>query len=392
MASSGSISSENIPHVLQVTGGLEAGGSDIVVLSAAEALAGQCEMDYLVFGENRGKLEDRALATGGRVLRMKPLTELGPVKFLKELELLLVNNHYDAVHSHINLGAGLIMRAAEAAGVPIRITHSHSTRYPSRGPIHSLYQLVSRKLIVKHSTSFAACGQEAGKALLGSAWEKADARVIPNGIKVDDFVNVRERRASVRTSLDLSADQLVVGIIARLVPEKNHNFILDVMALDKKLGGEAVLLMIGDGALREDLEHRVVEFGLSDRVRFLGVRQDIPDLLATLDLLVLPSLFEGIPLVLIEAQAAGIPALVSEGVPHEVDLGLGLLNWLSLDEPSAWQRAFYNQITPPNSSDIQRRFEETGYSLESSAQLFLRMYNPPSIDRGAAGSGSSTWD
>ncbi|MCX6399583.1 MAG: glycosyltransferase [Propionibacteriales bacterium] len=360
-------------------GSLDTGGAEMMVVSAAEALAGQCTVDYLVFndragGVHIGALEERARNAGGTVLRVDPLRKSGPVKFVSELTELLEGRDYDALHSHINLASGLVMKAARAADIPIRIVHSHITKPAPRSIPWRIYGALSRHLLRRYSTGFAACSDVAGRTLFGDTWAKRHGTVIPNGVKVDLFLHARDHRDAVRGELGLAPDQFVVGMVARFFPQKNHQFMLDVLALDKARGGDAFLLLIGDGPLRSDLEEKIADLGLGDRVRLLGLRTDVPRLLGALDLMAMPSRYEGVPVSLVECQAAGVPAVVSDAVTTDCDLGLDLITWLSLESPEPWQRQLERQVRPPTPDLVAERVAAAGYDVESSARRLLSLY------------------
>jgi glycosyltransferase involved in cell wall biosynthesis len=266
------------------------------------------------------------------------------------------------------------MKAAHAEAVPVRIAHSHTTSGTAHTVARRAYRALSRKLIAQHSTALAACSREAGLGLFGSLWSDGAGQVIPNGVDVERFAHVRDQRETSRERLGLAPGQTAIGMIARLVDPKNHDFMLDVIGLDRANAGSRVLLIIGEGPLRSVLERRVEELAISDRVRFLGLRDDVPDILGALDFVVLPSKHEGLPVTVVEAQAAGVPALVSDRVTRESDLGLGTITWLPLDDPREWLRALHVETPRPAPSEVRARFAAAGYDIQSSAAKLLALY------------------
>jgi glycosyltransferase EpsF len=178
-----------------------------------------------------------------------------------------------------------------------------------------------------------------------------------------------------RNHLGAPADVLLVGSIARLIPGKNHNFMLDVLAVDGERGGNMHLVVIGDGHLRPDLEVRARSLGIQHRVHFLGVRHDVPELLHGLDVVILPSLYEGLPLNLVEAQASGTPAVVSDRITREVDLGLGLVRFLSLDSAAEWREVLCESLPQtPGPQVIRRTFLERGYDSSEAARRTAHLF------------------
>lgn len=337
------------------------GGAETMVVTAAEALSGQCKMDFLVFGDIRGELEERALALGGSILRMGSPRELGPIRFVKELTQILKRQEYNAVHSHINLASSWVMFAARRAEVPIRVAHSHNTSEVGLGIHRRVYRWVSRRLLDAHSTNLVACSEEAGRHLFGQAWDTNRGIVILNGIDLERFLASGQSTRSMRAEWGLSEEDIAIGMVASFSTQKNHEFMLGVMAEDKACNGRGILVLIGDGDLRETIENQARSLDISDRVQFLGVRHDIPDILGALDLLAMPSLYEGLPVSLIEAQAAGLPSLVSDQVDRGSDLGLGLIKFLPLSDPNFWQRELAIPREVPEKEVIRQKISAAGY-------------------------------
>lgn len=367
------IATARMPKVLQVTGSLDTGGAEMMVVSAAEALAGKCEMDFLVFSERKGTLEDRALSHG-RVWRLPSPRHLGPSSFLRELTRLLRTEQYDVVHSHINLASGVVMKAAEKAGVPIRIAHSHSSYHPATTAARRAYRYIAQRRILRHSTVYAACGEEAGRGLFGQSWHRGGGVVVPNGVDLQRFLLARDAREEAREALGIRAETLAIGMIARLIDVKNHEFMLRLLADEEVASSNWVLLIVGAGPLRQTLEQLATQLGIAERVRFLGLRDDVPAILGALDFLAMPSIFEGLPVALLEAQATGVKALVSDQVDPASDLGLGLVRWLSLGDATAWLRALGSTRAVPTPSIIEEKFIQAGYDLKSAAARWLDLY------------------
>jgi glycosyltransferase involved in cell wall biosynthesis len=197
---------------------------------------------------------------------------------------------------------------------------------------------------------------------------------VPNGVDVDRFAYSEHHRDLLRSELGLEMGVVVVGMIGRLADVKNHEFMLEVMALDARRNGSTVLLVIGDGPLMCELEAQVAQLGIGDRVRFLGPRTDVDRLMSALDWMVMPSHLEGLPLALVEAQSAGLPALVSEHVTREADLGLDLITWLPIDSPDVWQQRLAETTERPPPDAVRRRIRDAGYDIQSTAQLLLSLY------------------
>lgn len=266
------------------------------------------------------------------------------------------------------------MKAAHIAEVPMRIVHSHTSSV-TRSPIwRGLYASISRRWILRHSTHLVACSDQAGKALFGEQWLTRSKGVIRNGIDVQKFIGARNYRENVRAELGLEPDQQVVGMISSLTDVKNHEFMLELIARDDNRSGQRVLLLVGEGERRVTLEERANKLGIAQSVRFLGLRGDVPRLLGAIDYVAMPSFHEGIPVSLIEAQAAGVPSVVSSQIDHDCDLGLDLITWLPLDRPDLWLEQLDREVHRPDENTVKRKVFESGYDVRSSSQQLLELY------------------
>ena len=223
-----------------------------------------------------------------------------------------------------------MLRAARRAGVPVRIAHSHNTSSEG-GPAARLFKRLAGSFVLPNASALLACSERAASWLFRG--KAADSRILKNGIDCSRFAFDADVRRNARAELELAESRLVVGHIGRFNRQKNHAYLLDVFAAIVRRRPDAVLLLCGDGALREEIARKAESLRLADHVRYLGVREDVHRLLQAMDVLVFPSFHEGLPVSLVEAQGAGLPCLVSDGVTREADLGLGLMRFMSLKRP-----------------------------------------------------------
>jgi glycosyltransferase involved in cell wall biosynthesis len=227
-----------------------------------------------------------------------------------------------------------VLKLAHAAGVPVRIAHSHNDtcRTDSRASfVRRAYLRLAERWIRRYATVQLACSRDAAYALFGEGWrEGPKARVLHCGIDLQPFGGVVDR-AAIRAELGIPRDALVLGNVGRFHEQKNHQFLLEIMAETASREPRAVLLLVGDGALRGQIEARAAALGLRDRVVFAGVRADVHRMmLGAMDVFVFPSRYEGLGVVLIEAQAAGLPCVISDVVPREADVSRRLIRRLDL--------------------------------------------------------------
>lgn len=251
--------------------------------------------------------------------------------YMKSLEKIFRENNFDIVHANMDLLNGIVLRAAKKAGIKKRICHAHnaSSQYAITGDkgfifktVQRIYQFVMKKLIVKNSTVLLGCSDKANEYLYEKRANKAV--VIKNGIELDSFINGKEKRAE-----NIKTAPVSLVSVGRLSAQKNPMFIIEIIRELSLIRQDFVLNWVGDGEMREQIKSAVKKSSLSDYINFTGVRTDVADILHSSSYFLLPSLFEGLPLVLVEAQSAGVECFVSDEVTKEADLGA--CHYLPLD-------------------------------------------------------------
>jgi glycosyltransferase involved in cell wall biosynthesis len=306
------VRNDQVPlKVLHVLGRMEPGGAEIRLLELIDRLsAREFRVDVCALSGLEGSLDDRVRASGGDVIPLK-LDASFPGRFIR----LLKQQRYDVVHSNVLLTSGFILALAAAAGVPIRIAHLHSTEDGRPATIRRLIQRrVLRWLIDRFATNVVACGEGTMQAVWGVGWGRdSRCRIIYCGLDPDKFDRVVDRTGA-RAQLGIPADVPVFLHIGRESPEKNHGRLVRVFAQIREIAPDAWLVLVGAGTDQADgvTARTARECGLRDQILGLGVRHDVPELLKVADVLLLPSLFEGLPTVVLEACAAGVPVLASD--------------------------------------------------------------------------------
>ena len=324
--------------VLVVAGKLYIGGAERVCRNIGFfADPTQFQIDYLVFGEKVEAYEPELLEKGCRIWHM-PSPSAGYRQFYFGLKKLILDNHYDIVHSHTMFNSGLALRAAKACGVPIRIAHSHSIRGPEkRGFAQNLYEKTMRRWIVRDATHCIGCGQAAGEWLFGARTFREKGRVLLNGVELDRFAWDPTARDRLRRELGWE-DCFIVGHAGHMFPVKNQRYLIELMPELLKRRPGTRLLLLGDGETRPMLEQTVQELGLEDFVLLPGNVSNVNEYLSALDVFAFPSLYEGMPLAIVEAQANGLPCVLSDRVPQDVYL-TDLPRTLPLEDAEQWADA-----------------------------------------------------
>jgi len=272
--------------------------------------------------------------------------------------------HYDIVHIHGSSSLLVIeLLAAKLSGIKIRIVHSHNTTCN-----HRILNLIMKPLFNKLSTYRLACGVDAGKWLFG----KQDFRVIKNGISLDKFKFNQSVRTEMRNQLGIS-NKKIVGHVGAFNAQKNHEFLIDVFKELILIDENYVLVLIGDGNKRNDIEKKAVELGVADKIMFLGRRTDIPQLLQAIDIMILPSLYEGLPLVAIEWQAAGLCTIAADTITPEIKL-TNLVIFKSLNDTHFEWAETINSMSNQNRIDESRKIRSEGYDINTIADDLISLY------------------
>lgn len=370
-------------RVLQVIHRMRPGGVQALVMGAYRHLdRAQVQFDFAVRsrGEEHHHPEIRDL--GGRIFRLPWRKEnpISPLLYRRALGRVLdEEGPFTAVHSHVGFYNGYVLPTAKKHRIPVRIAHSHNTISTDRYPlILDVWERWMRVRILRDATHLVACNRESAEWLYGSPGQN-DPRVevIHNAIDLSDFEVLSASPAQIRRDLGFPQEGPLLGHIGRFDPQKNHSFLIDIFAAWLERVPEAHLLLLGEGALRPEIQDLVEARGIAANVHFLGVRTDVPRVLAALDLFLLPSLYEGLPLVLIEAQAAGTPCLVSACISRESDAGLGLIHYERLDEDlDTWVDAIQRALAGPRLSweNCKKGLQRMEFDIQSAARRFLALY------------------
>lgn len=328
-----------MPRVLQVLSSLQTGGGIQVMLKNyyAQLAPLAFQTDFVVCGTERGGLEPWFEALGAGIHHIPPRS-VDPAGNLRALRRILADGHYDVVHCHQDYHGAAAMAMAKRCGVPVRIIHSHQA-YPPESALKRLRRRIESPLVIRDATVLAACGELAGAWLYGQdAVDSGRVVILRNAIDTEAFAFSQEDRLRLRRELSIPQEAAVIGHVGRFTEQKNHRLLLDIFAEFHRHRPVSVLLLAGDGPLRPEIERQADRLGLRDSLRFLGMRTDVPQLLSAMDLFLLPSRWEGLGIVAVEAQASGLPCVCSHKVPREVKLTdqLRFLPEESYTAPAAW--------------------------------------------------------
>lgn len=360
-------------RVAQVMGKMDGGGVESVVMNYYRAIDREkVQFDFIVDADSALVPKAKIEALGGRVLVVPPYQKM--LSYHRELVSLFRRKRYHIVHSHINTLSVFPLFAAMRAGVPVRVAHNHSRA--GKGEFsRNVMKYALRPFSKTFATHYCACAQHTGEWLFGSrAMKKGEVRIFCNAIDLAPFSFQEQSRAEVRRELGLS-EELVVGHVGRFVHVKNHQFLIEVFYELLKQRADAVLLLVGDGPLRTESEALADRLGVSDHVRFLGQRSDLGRLYQAMDLFLLPSFYEGLAVVCVEAQTASLPCLVSDQVSRETDL-LGSMDFFPLDAGAKdWADEVLRLLARSGARvDCREQIRAAGYDIQCAAKELEEFY------------------
>jgi len=328
------------------------------------------QFDFMVHRAEPGHYDAEIEALGGRIHRMPPIKPGGYRTYFRALDrFFAAHPEYRVVHSHINENSSFVLRAAKRAGVPCRIAHSHLSGLGL--DLKLPFRLYARMAMRGNPNRHFACSRQAGRWLFGGKTARDGVVVLNNAVNVRDFAFDADARREVREELG-AGGRLVIGHIGRFNGQKNHSFLLEVFAAVRQRRPDALLVLAGDGSLRTAVEAKAARLGLADAVAFLGVRSDVARLMQGFDLFLFPSLFEGLPVVLVEAQAAGLRCFVSDTVTREADV-TGRVDFISL-RASAGRWAERILSAPADRADTSEALRRHGYDAAAMSAWLADYY------------------
>lgn len=325
-------------RVLQVIGAMDRGGAETLIMNLYRKIdRNQVQFDFLVNEGRECDYDKEIAALGGRIFRIPRYRIFNEFAYKKACKQFFCDHAYSIVHGHIGLPASIYLKEASCSGA-FTIAHSHSQYFPLT-PEEIVFRICSHR-VRGVADYYLGCSEEAGKDRFGSEIVGGNSfHVLNNGVDAIAFQFNITARQQIRAELQLEDDAPVFGHVGRLTGVKNHKFLFEVFRLIKKQIPGARLLLLGRGELEDQLRSEAKELGFEESVSFLGVRSDVSSLLSAMDVFIFPSLSEGLPCAVVEAQASGLPVILSTGVPpaaeilsstKRVDLSFGPSYWADL--------------------------------------------------------------
>ncbi|MBD9144780.1 MAG: glycosyltransferase family 1 protein [Bacteroides clarus] len=304
-------------RILYVNGGLmNRGGIESYMMNYYRHFdRDKIQIDFVVHDAGGyGYYDEEIKAMGGRIFVL-PQKSKHPLSYSRKLKRILIEGNYKIIHTHMDAMGAWVLKVAKVCGIPVRIAHSHNTKHLTSNPIKLFFLEQARKNINKYATCRMACSEMAGKWLFGNQ----TFHVIRNAIDIDKFKFNKDVREQIRVRYGIGNDFLI-GHVGRFDVQKNHSFLIDVFAKVHHAMPNCKLMLIGEGYLKENILQKINELCLQGHVILTGTRDDVNCFYNAFDLFVLPSLFEGLPVVAVENQINGCPALLSSAITTETQI------------------------------------------------------------------------
>ena len=365
-------------RIAHIMGKMIAGGVESVVTSEfLEMDKSKIQFDFICDEDSTNIPYDLIEKNGGRVIIIPPYQKV--FKYHKELKKVFKENNYKIVHSHISTMSVFSLFAAKCAGVPVRIAHSHSTTNKKEKKKNLMKQIL-RPFSKVFATNYMCCSELAGRWLFGDKeYDKGNVYLLNNAIDLDKFKYDEKLRKKKRKELGIKDDTLVIGHLGRFVAQKNHTFLIDIFNEIHKKNNNSILLLAGQGPLMEDIKNKVKDLNLDDSVKFLGQRNDANELYQAFDVFLLPSLYEGLPVVGVEAQASGLLCYLSDDMTKETKV-LDITKFMSLnDTPEEWADNILNDVKKYKRIDTSKEMTAKNFNIKEEAkkleEYYLNLYN-----------------
>ena len=359
-------------RIAHIIGKWVGGGVEAVVMNYYRHIDhSKIQFDFICDDDSTNIPYEEIEKLGGKVILIPPYQKV--LKYHKELKKVLKEGNYKIVHSHINTLSVFSLWAAKSAGVPIRIAHSHSTSNKSEWKKNLLKQFLKPFSKVFANTYFS-CTEHAGRWLFGNkTFDKGLVTVINNGIDVDSYAFNEKIRNEKRKELNFKDTDLVIGHIGRFMKQKNHEFLIDVFNELYKENNNYKLMLIGQGPLEDEIKQKVKDLDIENAVIFLGQKTDANKYYQAMDLFLFPSLYEGLGMVFVEAQAAALPSIASTEVPKIAEAS-DRAYFIGLDQSNkVWINKINEVINQERKIDI-RRIKDSGFDIVTEAKKLEEEY------------------
>ena len=355
------------------------GGIQTFILNNIEHIdKTKVQIDFLILDDgNVYETETNLKLQGYNVYKLEGVWLRKPTdyfNYFKKIDEFFLNHHdYKVVHLHSSSKNFYVLKSAKKYGIPVRIAHSHNIGFQSKNKMQIMIGNLCKPLLKKYATDYFACAYLAGEWLFGKkAVKDGKVKVIHNAVEYEKFKFNEEKRIEMRNRLNIN-EKIVIGNVGRFSEQKNHEFLIDIFSEIHKMNKMSTLMLIGKGEKEELIRKKVKNLGLENDVIFMGFCDNVNELMWAMDIFLMPSLHEGLPVVGIEAQAAGLPCFMSKYVITDEVKITGLVSFVELKQsPKEWAEKILNSDL--NRKDTKAEIEQAGYLIMDTAKELENFY------------------
>lgn len=360
--------------VLHFIPAFEFGGIETIVTSLYRGMNKDVfEFDILVEGNRKSKLLDDIQKMGGRVYRVEVYKRYNLLSYSRQIKGILLHNNYKIIHAHTVTRVPILFYVARQCGIKNLILHAHITSFSNKVWERHIKEFIC-KINTKLATYYAACSVDAAKYYYGKNY--GDAKIIHNAIETEKYKFRIDGRKKIRQLHSMDEDDIVIGFVGRLMPQKNIDFLCDIFLAVSRKEKNARFLIVGDGQLKSLLYEKMNRFGLDKKLVWCGRVENVRDYYSAMDMLIMPSFQEGLPLTVVEAQASGLPALLSDRITKEVAL-TDLVGYESLDRTAEeWAEKICEIVHSSwcDREDAWTQIKDTAYDITKASKDVEQYY------------------
>ena len=361
---------KRVLHVIKI---MNHGGAETMIMNLYRNIdRTQVQFDFLCMAEDGGEYSEEIRKLGGRIFNVSS-PECGRIKNLREIYKILKKEKFVAIHSHISYYSGFICFVACLARIKKRITHSHTTNdLRKKNILRSMYNFFSKLIIKFFSNIKLACGEMAGKYLFG----KSNFTILNNGIDIGIYKAITDEQVNkLKKELNISKDKFIIGHVGRFVDVKNQEYFIKLAKNMQKLRDDFIIVLVGQGTNFDKIKKLIKENNLQEYFILPGLRDDIPVFMKMFDVFVMPSIYEGFPLVVVEALAGDNICFLSDKISKETDIIKSRVYFFNLNEDlGELCKNIIQKCEKKEEIDIYKLIEEKGFSNDKIAKKIQNIY------------------
>jgi glycosyltransferase involved in cell wall biosynthesis len=355
-------------NVLLIIGGMNRGGSETYLINIARRIdKSKFNLIFVCHDNIVYDYEQEIISLGFSMYKIGALNIRNILSYANKIREIIKKENIDVVETHTYLSSFLPLGVAKIMQVPLRIAHSHTAKNEANQQIsRRIYIIISKYLINIFSNIKVSCGNQAGLSLFGNNYYT----IIPNSINTDTFRFSEQNRKDIRKKLGLDKNTILVGNVGRIEKVKNHNFMLELLQYSKSIGKDIKLLLVGDGVLRESVYIQAKNMKLQNNIIFYGKSDNVAPLYSAMDVFIMPSFWEGVPVAAIEAQANGLKCIFSDRIDRSTKL-LTSTKFISIDAgPECWVELIAPRVLPQKDINLKESNHDINITIHSVERLY----------------------